>query len=92
MLHAILFLAVALAIFAGAYYFARYTVRLETRNTALEDELNRATEHISKIEEYATQLQSEIEHMQRTAEVRSQRVDTPRAWTPGDPLNSAERT
>lgn len=83
---------IALAIFAGAFYLAKFVIRLTMRNELLEDNYKLAAEHIAKQEEHITYLTNEVEHMQREAVLGGERIERKRAWEPKDILNVSERS
>lgn len=82
---------IALALFAGAFYLAKYVISIQHRVNVLEDTYTAATEHISKQDEYISQLNQQIEMMERENQLASNRVDRPRAWNPRDIMNVGER-
>lgn len=85
-------IAIALAIFAGAFYLSKYVVSLLHRVHVLEDSYTQATEHITEQDKQIALLQQEIDHMRREeAYAASERGTRPRAWNPNDPLNSGVR-
>lgn len=84
-------IAIALAIFAGAFYLAKYVVSLQHRIHVLEDSYTQATEHIAEQDKQIVLLQQEIDHMRREEMYTADRGARPRAWNPNDPLNSSIR-
>jgi hypothetical protein len=84
-------LLIALALFAGAFYLAKYVVGLQHRNNVLEDSYKEATDYIKLQEEHIITLKQEIDFMRRTEEAQSTRTEPQRTWNPGDPLNSGRR-
>lgn len=88
---ALICIALALAIFAGAFYLAEYVVKKQHRVHVLEDSYKDATEHIASLEREISGLNQQIEHMQYEAQLNGQRMDRPRSWNPRDPLNSEQR-
>lgn len=85
-------LLIALALFAGAFYLAKYVVSLQHRVAVVEDSYAQATEHIQKQEEVIVQLQQQIEYMERSEAMATQKEARPsRAWNPTDPLNGGAR-
>jgi hypothetical protein len=87
----LLCLLIALAIFAGAFYLAKFVIRLTMRNELLEENYKLAAEHIAKQEEHIAYLSQEVEHMQHEAKLNGERVERKRSWEPKDMLNVAER-
>lgn len=84
-------LLIALALFAGAFYLAKYVVSLQHRVNILEDSYKAAAEYIKQQEEMVITLKQELDFIRRTEEEQSNRGQRPRAWNPGDPLNSGSR-
>jgi hypothetical protein len=84
-------IAVSLGILAGAFYLAKYVVERQHRATVLEDSYKEAVDHIAGLEREIMGLNQQIEHMQYEAQQMGQRLDKPRRWDPGDPLNSQPR-
>lgn len=78
----------SLAIFAGAFYLAKYVIERQHRANVLEDSYREAVEHISEKEREISGLNSQIEHMQYEAQQNGERLSRPRTWNPRDPLNS----
>ena len=81
----------ALAIFAGAFYLAKYTVSLQHRVNVLEDSYTAANEHIQKQEELITQLTQQIDMMERENKLTAERPERSRAWNPRDIMNVRDR-
>jgi hypothetical protein len=81
----------ALAIFAGSFYLAKFVIRITMRNELLEENYKLATEHIEKQEEQIMQLTQEVTYMRHEAEINGERMPAARSWNPSDPLNSSER-
>jgi hypothetical protein len=84
-------IAIALAIFAGAFYLAKYVVSLQHRIHVLEDSYTQATEHIKEQEKQIILQQQEIEHMRMEEQLASQRGVRQRSWNPDNPLNGGMR-
>lgn len=84
-------LLIALALFAGAFYLAKYVVSLQHRVNVLEDSYKAAEDHIQKQEEVIIQLQQELDILRREETMHKSRSDRPRAWDPSNPLNTMER-
>jgi hypothetical protein len=82
---------IALAIFAGAFYLAKFVIRITMRNDLLEENYKLAAEHVEKQEEQIMQLTQEVTYMRHEAEINGERTPTARSWNPSDPLNSRER-
>jgi predicted PurR-regulated permease PerM len=82
---------IALALFAGAFYLAKYVISLQHRVNVLEDTYTAAEQHIQKQEEVIAQLTQQIDMMERENVLASKRVDKPRAWKPRDIMNVGER-
>lgn len=82
---------IALAIFAGAFYLAKFVICLTMRNELLEENYKLATDHIAKQEEHIAYLSQEVEHMQHETKLNGERVERKRSWEPKDMLNVAER-
>jgi uncharacterized membrane protein YciS (DUF1049 family) len=78
----------ALAIFAGAFYMAKFILRVTMRNELLETNYKLAEEHIAKLEERISYLDHEVQQMQYEAQLNGERIERPRAWNASDPLNS----
>jgi predicted Holliday junction resolvase-like endonuclease len=76
----------ALAIFAGAFYLAKYVLQISMRNDLLEANYKLAEEHIGKQDEHIAQLNQEVEHMQHEAQLNGERIEPRRTWA-NDPLN-----
>lgn len=84
-------IAICAALFVGAFFLSEYVVKKQHRVHVLEDAYKEATEHIHMLEQEKQTLEQTIEHMQYEAQLNGQRMDRPRAWNPGNPLNSQER-
>jgi hypothetical protein len=82
---------IALAIFAGAFYLAKFVIAIKMRNDLLEENYKLAAEHIEKQEEQIMQLTQEVTYMRHEAEISGERIPAARSWNPSDPLNSRER-
>lgn len=87
----LLCILISLGILAGAFYLAKYVVEKQHRANVLEDSYKEAVDHIASLEREITGLNQQIEHMQYEAQQMGQRLDRPRRWDPGDPLNSQPR-
>lgn len=72
-------LLIALAIFAGAFYLAKYVVSLQHRVNVLEDSYSDATEHIKQQEETIVILRQELDFSRRTVDEINSR-HRPRTW------------
>lgn len=83
--------AIALGIFAGAFYLSKYVVGLQHRVHVLEDSYKDATDHIADQEKTVVLLQQEIDFMRRETEIREHQSNRQRVWNPGDPLNIGNR-
>jgi ABC-type uncharacterized transport system fused permease/ATPase subunit len=83
---------IALAIFAGAFYLAKFVIRLTMRNELLEENYKLAAEHIAKQEEHIAYLTNENEHMTHEAKLNGERTPKVRSWEPKDMLNVSERS
>lgn len=84
-------IVLALAIFAGAFYLAKYVVSIQHRVAVLEDSYKEATEYIEEKEKQIIQLQQELDFVRRDVVMAEQRNHRFRAWDPSDPLNAGER-
>lgn len=83
---------IALALFAGAFYLAKYVVSLQHRVVVLEDSYKQATEHIEKQDEALAAYQQQIDYMERNEAIQKQAQDRPqRGWNPSDPLHGGTR-
>lgn len=87
----IICICLALALFAGAFYMAKYVVNLQHRVNVLEDSYKEAEEHIMEQEKQIVMYQQEMDYMRREAEVQQARNGRNRIWHPDDPLNINER-
>lgn len=87
---ALLCVLMSVVIFERAYRIAKKHVALLHRVNVLEDSYKEATDHIAKQEEFIISLQQELDFIRRTEEEQSKR-ERPRAWNPGDPLNTGTR-
>lgn len=83
-------ISLSLAIFAGAFYLAKYVIATQHRVHVLEDTYREATEHIQEQEKNIILLQQEIDLLRRSAEIHEHR-ERPRTWNPSDPFNTGER-
>jgi hypothetical protein len=82
---------IAFAIFAGAFYLAKFVLRVTMRNELLETNYKLAEEHIGKQEEQITHLTQEVQHMQYEAQLNGEHTPRTRSWNASDPLNSEAR-
>jgi hypothetical protein len=82
---------IALALFAGAFYLAKYVIGLQHRTNVLEDTYTAAEQHIQKQEEVIAQLTQQIDMMERENVLASSRVDRPRSWNPQNIMNVGKR-
>lgn len=81
----------ALGIAVGSFYWGRHISSIQQRNELLETTHNEALKHIDEIEKHLEELSQENEFIRQEAQSQGQRVSTPRAWNPSDPLNSGTR-
>lgn len=82
---------IALAIFAGAFYLAKYVIGLQHRTNVLEDTYTAAEQHIKQQEDVITQLTQQIDMMERENVMASSRVEKQRSWNPRDIMNVGDR-
>lgn len=81
----------ALAIAAGAFYWGRHIASVELTHKRLEEDYNKAIEHIQTVEEALEEVSRENEYMHKEMTSQGSKVSAPRKWNPADPLNSSER-
>lgn len=82
---------IAFAIGVGSFYWGRHISSIQQRNELLETTHSEALKHIDEIEKHLEELSQENEFIRQEAQSQGQRVSTPRAWNPSDPLNSGTR-
>lgn len=82
---------IAFAIGVGSFYWGRHISSIQQRNELLETTHSEALKHIEEMEKHLEELAQENEFIRKEAQSQGQRVSTPRAWNPSNPLNSGER-
>lgn len=78
---------IALALFAGAFYMAKYVVTIQHRVNVLEDSFKEAEEHIIEQEKQIVMYQQEMDFMRRDAEQQQLRDNRTRPWDPDNLMN-----
>lgn len=82
---------IILIVAVGSFYWGRHISSIQQRNELLETTHNEALKHIEEMEKHLEELAQENEFIRKEAQSQGQRVSTPRAWNPSDPLNSQAR-
>lgn len=82
---------ICFCIAVGSFYWGRHISSIQQRNELLETTHGEALRHIDEIEKHLEELAQENEFIRQEAQSQGQRVSTPRAWDPSDPLNSGTR-
>lgn len=82
---------IILIVAVGSFYWGRHISSIQQRNELLETTHSEALKHIDEMEKHLEELAQENEFIRKEAQWQGQRVSTPRAWNPSDPLNSQAR-
>lgn len=82
---------VILIVAVGSFYWGRHISSIEQRNELIETTHAEALKHIDDLESHLEEIKQEYEIMHQEMKDRGERIATPRAWNPADPLNSSPR-